>query len=54
MKKYILEVLGEIDKSSPYFSYAEELKEKFETIDEISYDYVPENSLYTEFLGKKK
>ena len=30
-----------------------EILEKFDGLDEISYDYIPSNSLYTEFLGKK-
>ena len=40
-------------RSSKYYDKAKELKEKFLKLDTISYDYVPKNSLYTEFLGKK-
>lgn len=53
MKKYVLETLKEVKKDGLYFEEAEKLKEKFEKLDEISYDYIPANSLYTEFLGKK-
>lgn len=53
MKKYVLETLREMKKNGLYFEEAEKLKKKFEGLDEISYDYIPANSLYTEFLGKK-
>ena len=53
LKKYIIEVLKDVDFSSKYYPKAKELKEKFDRLDEISFDYVPKNSLYTEFLGKK-
>ena len=53
MKKYVLGTLREVKKDGSYFEEAEKLKKKFEELDEISYDYIPENSLYTEFLGKK-
>ena len=53
MKRYVLDTLKEIKKDGLYFKEAEKLKEKFEGLDEISYDYIPANSLYTEFLGKK-
>ena len=53
MKPYITEVLNEIEPSSKYFERAECLKSKFESLDEISYEYIPKGSLYTEFLGKK-
>ena len=54
LKCYILDILKEVNKDSKYYSKAKELMEKFERFQEISYEYVPENSLYTEFLGKKK
>ena len=53
MKPYLKTALSEIDKDSKYFAPAKKLLEKFERIQEISYDYIPKNSLYTEFLGKK-
>ncbi|MBE6674772.1 MAG: hypothetical protein E7596_06665 [Ruminococcaceae bacterium] len=53
IKPYILEVLSEIEKGSKYYDIAEGLMAKFENLDEIKYEYIPENSLYTEFLGKK-
>lgn len=53
MKPYLKDALSKIPRSSQYFDDAESLLKKFENIQEISYDYIPENSLYTEFLGKK-
>ena len=53
LKKYIIEVLKDVDLTSKYYPKAMELKEKFATLEDISFDYVPQNSLYTEFLGKK-
>lgn len=53
LKGYIIDILNEVSENSKYYSKARELKEKFLKLDTISYDYVPEKSLYTEFLGKK-
>lgn len=53
LKGYIIDILNEVDENSKYYDKAKELKEKFLKLDTISYDYVPKNSLYTEFLGKK-
>ena len=53
MKSYIKEALSELPSDSHYLEKAERLLKKFDNIQEISYDYIPENSLYTEFLGKK-
>ena len=53
LKGYIIDILNEVDKNSKYYNKAKELKNKFESLESISYDYVPKNSLYTEFLGKK-
>ena len=53
LKKYIIEVLKDVDLSSKYYPKAKELKDKFVLLDDISFDYVPNSSLYTEFLGKK-
>lgn len=53
MKKYITEVLSEIPVDSAYYEEAQKLLKKFDGFDEISYDYIPKGSLYTEFLGKK-
>ena len=53
IKPYLIEALNEVDKNGEYFKKAIDIKEKFEALQEISYDYIPENSLYTEFLGKK-
>ena len=53
IKPYIQETLAEVKPDSKYYDKARTLLEKFASLDEISYDYIPENSLYTEFLGKK-
>lgn len=53
LRGYIIDILNEVDENSKYYSKAKELKDKFLKLDAISYDYVPKNSLYTEFLGKK-
>ncbi len=53
MKKYIKEVLSEVPIDSRYFDKAQKLSAKFDSFEELSYDYIPKNSLYTEFLGKK-
>lgn len=53
IKPYIIDVLSEVKSTSAYFSKAVEIMEKFRNLDEIRYDYIPKNSLYTEFLGKK-
>ena len=53
IKPYILEVLSEVNESSKYYDEAKKLIEKFLNLDEIKYEYIPKNSLYTEFLGKK-
>ena len=53
IKPYILDVLSEVGADSPYFEKAKNLIGKFLNLDEIKYEYIPKNSLYTEFLGKK-
>ena len=53
LKGYIIDILNEVEENSKYYKKANELKQKFLKLDSISYDYVPKNSLYTEFLGKK-
>lgn len=53
MKKYIKEVLSEVSPMSKYYEKAQKLSAKFDNFEELSYDYIPKNSLYTEFLGKK-
>jgi uridine kinase len=53
MKKYLTEVLSEVDKNGKYFEKACKLLAKIEAFQEIDFKYIPENSLYTEFLGKK-
>ncbi len=53
MKSYLACALAEIPSDSKYLEDAKRLLKKFDKIQEISYDYIPENSLYTEFLGRK-
>ena len=53
IKPYIEKVLNEVEPSSTYYEKAMVLKNKFVNLDEIKYEYIPKNSLYTEFLGKK-
>jgi len=53
IKKYIIEVLKDVLPDSRYYGKAMELRDKFLSLPEISFDYVPADSLYTEFLGKK-
>ena len=53
LRGYIVDILNEVEENSKYYDKAKELKNKFLKLDTISYDYVPKNSLYTEFLGKK-
>ncbi|MBQ3018110.1 MAG: hypothetical protein IJD89_04105 [Clostridia bacterium] len=53
MKDFVAEVLSEIKQDSKYYTKAQKLLSKFDNLQSISYDYIPKNSLYTEFLGKK-
>ena len=53
IKPYIQETLNEVTPDSKYYDLAVALLDKFADLDEISYEYIPKNSLYTEFLGKK-
>ena len=53
IKKYIIEVLKDVLPSSRYYGKAVELRDKYIGLPDISFDYVPADSLYTEFLGKK-
>ena len=53
IKPYIIEVLSEVKKDSKYYDKVQAIINKFTDLEEISYDYIPKNSLYTEFLGKK-
>lgn len=53
IRPYILEALAEVGPDSKYYDKARRLMEKFLPLDEIKYEYIPKNSLYTEFLGKK-
>lgn len=53
IKPYIEATLAEVKPESKYYASARALLDKFSGLDEINYDYIPKNSLYTEFLGKK-
>ncbi len=51
LKPYVVPLLSSIESNSPYFDYAQEMIKRFEHIEEISKEYIPEISLYHEFLG---
>ena len=51
MKKEVLTLLSDIGKDNEYYSKAEEIREKMSRIFEISAEYLPELSVYHEFLG---
>ena len=53
MKRYLIDVLSVIPKESPFYENATKILNKVSHLDEIDYKYIPEGSLYTEFLGKK-
>ncbi|MBQ3589800.1 MAG: hypothetical protein II980_05045, partial [Clostridia bacterium] len=53
MKKYAIETLSEVQTESKYYEYAQALINKLSAFDEVDYEYIPKNSLSTEFLGKK-
>ncbi len=53
MKSYIRDVLSEVKEDSKYYNDAQKIIEKLSAFQEINYDYIPKDSLYTEFLGKK-
>ena len=53
IKPYIVSVLSEVASDSKYYPMAKDIMDKFANLDEIKYEYIPKNSLYTEFLGKK-
>ncbi len=53
MKGYLIDILSEITENSKYYERAKELINKVSRLEEIDYKYIPKNSLYTEFLGKK-
>lgn len=53
MKSYLIQTLSEIEPQSKYYEQAKQLIKKVEGFAEIDYEYIPSNSLYTEFLGKK-
>ncbi|NLK39575.1 MAG: hypothetical protein GX303_04930 [Clostridiales bacterium] len=51
IKPYLIEILGLIDKDSEYYERAQAIVRRFDDIEEISRDYIPEYSVYREFLG---
>ncbi len=51
IKKPLLELLDMIADNSVYFEYAQSIKKIFDGVETLSTDYLPENSLYREFLG---
>ena len=50
LKEPITELLSVIDQASEYYGKARNIMEHFENIDSISEAYLPEHSLYHEFL----
>lgn len=53
MRDYLINTLNEVNQDSKYYDKAQALIKKVESLDSIDYEYIPKNSLYTEFLGKK-
>lgn len=51
MKSYLIPILNEIPQDSKYKEAAYTMVEKINGFDDISYEYVPANSVYREFLG---
>ena len=53
MRDALLEALATVPKDSPYYAKAEELAAKVEPLQQINPEYVPLESLYSEFLGRQ-
>ncbi len=51
LKAPLLEVLSQVEKGSEYYPRACEMMAKMANIPAFSADYIPEHSLYREFLG---
>jgi len=51
MKDYLIPILNEVSLDSHYKQRAEQMIGKVKDFDTISYEHIPKNSLYTEFLG---
>lgn len=51
IKKPLLELIDTIGDNSAYFDCAQSIKRIFDGVENLSTDYLPENSLYREFLG---
>ena len=51
MKDYLIPILSEVTPDSEYVNEARQLIDKVKDFDTIPYEYIPKNSLYTEFLG---
>ncbi len=50
IKPYLINVLGAVPDISKYAEEARRIRDKFEKIEEISGEYISENSLYKEFI----
>ena len=50
-KKIVEKLLGSIDKKHEFYYKSEEIREKIKNFFDISPDYLPEKSVYHEFLG---
>lgn len=51
LKGPLTETLSEVEQDDRYYGEAQRILDKFKDIVEISTDYLPENSMYREFLG---
>lgn len=51
LKPYVVPLLASIESNSDHYDYAQKMIKRFEHIEEISKEYIPEISLYHEFLG---
>lgn len=52
VKNDLLNVLSRIPEGSSYSKHGRELAAKFDKIESIRTDYIPENSIFREFIGK--
>ena len=51
IKPYLLPLLAQIERDSKYYGTAQRARERLDGIEVISRDFMPENSVYREFLG---
>ena len=51
IKAELVETLAHVDPAGPYFELAKKILKCFESVEEISKEYLPEISVYHEFIG---